>query len=217
MALGEALADAFSLGRRIGRGIHEYSGWGALKKRTEASALMLRTRSRPASLPALVAMLHKRRKADGSKPPAPARKSCVTDTRAVLLQLRLAAGLDDLLQQRLGVGLGDALLDRLRRAVDQVLRLLEAEAGYGTDDLDDVHLVVAGSGEHDRELGLLLRGGRGGAATARCCNRHRGRGGGDPELVLHFLDELREFEDGHVRDRVQNVSACYSHFLCAPE
>ena len=64
----------------------------------------------------------------------------------------------ELLLDRLGVGLVDAFLDVLRRAVDEVLGLLEAEVGDLADRLDDADLVGAGVGEDDRELGLL--GGR---------------------------------------------------------
>src|SRR5258707_1037523 len=41
--------------------------------------------------------------------------------------------------------LGDRLLDRLGGAVDQVLGLLETEAGQLADRLDDVDLCVAGA------------------------------------------------------------------------
>ena len=58
----------------------------------------------------------------------------------------------------------DLLLHGLGRAVHQVLRLLEAEAGQLADDLDDLDLLVAGAGEHDVELGLLLDRRRGAAA-----------------------------------------------------
>jgi len=41
----------------------------------------------------------------------------------------------------LGLALGHAFLDRLGRAVDEILGLLEAEAGQLTNDLDDRDLV----------------------------------------------------------------------------
>src|SRR5665647_1454554 len=66
-----------------------------------------------------------------------------------------------------------ALQDRLRCAVDQVLCLLEAEAGEGAHLLDDLDLLLAGSLENDVELRLLLLGLNRGRGSAR------GGGGGD--------------------------------------
>ena len=64
--------------------------------------------------------------------------------------------------------------------LDQVLGLLEAEAGDFADGLDDVDLLVAGGLEDDVELGLLLdrRGGApppaaGAAAASRPPRRRR--------------------------------------------
>src|SRR6059036_438119 len=51
--------------------------------------------------------------------------------------------------------LGDLLQDRLRRVVDEVLGLLEAERGQAAHLLDDLDLLVAGSLEDDVELVLL--------------------------------------------------------------
>src|SRR5439155_20562060 len=50
-----------------------------------------------------------------------------------LLELGRRSGVVELLLDRGGLVLADVLLDRLRRAVDQVLRLLEAETGDLTD------------------------------------------------------------------------------------
>src|SRR5690349_23238370 len=61
--------------------------------------------------------------------------------------------------------LGDLLQDRLRRVVDQVLGLLEAERGQGAHLLDDLDLLVTGGLEDDVEL-VLLRGLLGATATA---------------------------------------------------
>ena len=58
----------------------------------------------------------------------------------------------------LGGVLGDLLQDRLRRVVDQVLGLLEAERGQAAHLLDDLDLLVAGSLEDDVELVLLGSG-----------------------------------------------------------
>src|ERR1044072_3438305 len=56
---------------------------------------------------------------------------------ASLLQLDRCARLFQLLLDRLGLGLRHGLLDGLRRAVDQVLRLLEAETRELAHHLDD--------------------------------------------------------------------------------
>ena len=63
----------------------------------------------------------------------------------------------------LGVFLGDLLEHGLRRRVDQVLGLLQPEARERPDLLDDLDLLVAGRGEDDVELVLLL--GRSGLAA----------------------------------------------------
>src|SRR5882724_2265138 len=86
-----------------------------------------------------------------------------------LLKLNLGAGFFELGLDLVGLVLVDAFLDRLGRALDQVLGLLEAEAGERTHLLDDLDLLVAHGGKNDRELGLLL--------DRRC--RGSGRAGGD--------------------------------------
>src|SRR5207244_12079040 len=71
-----------------------------------------------------------------TRPLLPARPWELLDRhrRALLLELLLHV---------VGLGLGDPLLHRLRRAVDQVLGLLQAEPGELTDDLDDLDLLLA--------------------------------------------------------------------------
>src|SRR3954462_13236118 len=76
----------------------------------------------------------------------------------------------------LGGVLGDLLQDRLRRAVDQVLGLLEAERGQAAHLLDDLDLLVAGALEDDVEL-VLLGSGLGATAVA---TGGGGGPGGDP-------------------------------------
>ena len=105
-----------------------------------------------------------RRGADGRGPAIEPRRGS--------LDLDRRAGVFELLLELLGVLLGDAGLDHLGGRLDQVLGLLEAEAGRGADDLDDVDLVapkafrstsnsVFGGG------GLGRGGGGGGPAAAR--------------------------------------------------
>ena len=87
--------------------------------------------------------------------------------RVALLDVDLRAGLGQLLLDGLGVGLVHALLHGLGRAVDQVLRLLEAEVRDLADGLDDADLVGAGIRQDDRELGLLGRRSRSPTASSR--------------------------------------------------
>src|SRR3954454_3909846 len=85
----------------------------------------------------------------------------------------------------LGVLLGHPLDHGLGSAVDQVLGLLEAQVGERAHLLDDLDLLVAGAGEDDVELVLLLLGGC--ATTVATPGRSGGaghghrRGGGDAE------------------------------------
>src|SRR5881628_3655800 len=83
-----------------------------------------------------------------------------------LLDLDASAGLLELLLELVGLVLLDALLDGLRGLVDERLGLLEAQAGRRADDLDDLDLLVAGSGQDDVERGLLVLGRGAVAATA---------------------------------------------------
>ena len=82
----------------------------------------------------------------------------------MLLDLDAGAGLFELRLDRVGLLAVHALLDGLGGAVDEILGLLEAEAGDRADDLDHLDLLVAGAREDDVERGLLL--GRGAVAAA---------------------------------------------------
>src|SRR5438105_2072399 len=131
-----------------------------------------------------------------------------------LLHLDRGAGLFELRLDRVGLVLGHALLDRLGGAVDQVLGLLEAEAGHRADDLDHLDLLLARSGEDDVEGRLLLgrravAGARGGGAGRRDGDRS---GGGDAPLVLDLLLQLDEVEHGQLPELVEDlVDSCCSH------
>src|SRR6266508_150676 len=131
----------------------------------------------------------------------------VRAAQPALLEGDGGAGALDLLLGLRGRLLGDLLQDALRGTVDQVLGLLEAQAGQRSHLLDDLDLLVTGSLEDDVELVLLL-GGRGLTGTGtRCGNRgDRGRGG-DVEGLLELLDELRELEQRHLLERVEQVVA----------
>ena len=79
--------------------------------------------------------------------------------KRILLDVDLGAGFLKLLLEVSSFALGDRFLDRLRSAFDEVLGFLEAETGDGADFLDDLDLLVAGRGQDNGELGLLLGGG----------------------------------------------------------
>ena len=135
----------------------------------------------------------------------PAGVNHASETTSHLLELDLGAGLFELLLDVLGVGLGDAFLEVLGRALDQVLRLLEAEARDLADDLDDVDLVGAGFLEVDGELGLLLgRSGRSGRSGRRPASDGN-RSSLDAPLVLEGLDEVCDLDDRQVREVVDDL------------
>src|ERR1700735_731448 len=93
--------------------------------------------------------------------------------RQSLLDGSLCASVLELLLDRLGIRLRNAFLDRRRSALDQVLRLLEAQARDLADDLDDAHFVGAELGHGHGELGLgLRRRRRSGTAAATRRNRY---------------------------------------------
>src|SRR4051812_36083142 len=97
--------------------------------------------------------------------------------------------------------LGDLLQDRLRRVVDQVLGLLEAERGQAAHLLDDLDLLVTGGLEDDVELVLLGSGlvGTATAATGGGGGRDgHGGSGGDVERLLEMLHEVGQLEGGHL-------------------
>src|SRR5581483_5889133 len=124
------------------------------------------------------------RQASASARRTPARRRR-RPSRAVLLELDLGARLFELRLDRVRLFLVHALLDRLRRGVDEVLRLLQAKPGDGPDDLDHADLALAGVREDDVERRLLLRGGA--VAARAACGRGRDRdrsGGGDAPLLL---------------------------------
>src|SRR3982751_6235325 len=105
--------------------------------------------------------------------------------RAPLLYLAGPPLLFQLRLDRVRLVLRHARLHGLRRAINEVLRFLQAEPRDLTDDLDDLNLLRAGVLEHDRELGLLLdRRSRTRAAGGRGSAAHRGSGDRDVELAL---------------------------------
>src|SRR5688500_428127 len=131
--------------------------------------------------------------------------------RARLLDLDGRPGLLELGLDRVGLLARHALLDRLRRAVDHVLGLLEAEARDRADHLDHADLLLAGLGQHDVEGALLLR--RCPVAAAACrsgdrdrrCRRHA-------PLLFDLVLQLDELEDGHLPELVEDGVDTAGHY-----
>ncbi|VBB38660.1 hypothetical protein TRIP_E110127 [uncultured Spirochaetota bacterium] len=122
-----------------------------------------------------------------------------------LFDLDSSTGVFDLLLDLGGLFLGDILLKGLVAGLDQVLGLLEPQAGDRPDFLDDGDLFVGGNAgfQNDGELGLLLGGsGRGCGGTGG--DGHGGRGG-YAELLFHCLHEIGDLENRHRSDRVDDL------------
>src|ERR1700733_535073 len=109
-----------------------------------------------------------------------------------LLKLNLGADFFELRLDLGGVVLVGAFLDGLWRAFDQILGLLKAQARNRAHFLNDLDLLVAGSGKNHREFGLLFGGGRR-CARGTCRHRNGGSGGNAP-LLLQQLGELGSLE-----------------------
>src|SRR3954464_6003453 len=123
------------------------------------------------------------------------------DLRALLLE----SGLD-----LVRLVAGNALLDRLRRRVNEVLGLLEAQAGQLAHDLDHGNLVRADLGQDGGEIGLLIARGRSlGAGTAGSGSGGHRDGGrrGHAEAVLELLLEIGELENAHRLERLEELIA----------
>src|SRR5215470_17986230 len=115
----------------------------------------------------------------------------------------------ELLLRLVGGFLVRVLENSLRRGLDEVLRLLQAQAGQLAHDLDDLDLLATVGLENDVERVLLLLGRRGGGtATGTRGGRDRDRrGGGDVERLLELLHELRKFDQRHLLERVKKLGS----------
>src|SRR5690606_13808034 len=86
-------------------------------------------------------------------------------------------------------------------------------AGELAHHLDDADLLVGRVFlQRDAELGLLL-GRRGGGSTGGRGGSHGNvGGGGDAELLLQVGDQLDDFQDAQVGNRVDNFFTSNGHF-----
>src|SRR5690606_6600926 len=161
---------------------------------------------------------HPRLKAAKARPPSPmvssawgrARSDRTTGRGGGLRQLDGGAGALELALDVFGLVLRGGLLDGVRRAVDEFLGLLEAEAGDGADLLDHGNLVAADLRQDDVELGLLLNGGGGTVAPGRAGHDGGGGGGLDAVLVLEDVEELVGLLDREVDEALgEGVDVCH--------
>src|SRR5581483_4410629 len=95
--------------------------------------------------------------------------------------------------------------------VDEVLGLLEAEAGDRADDLDHLDLLCARAREDDVEGRLLLD--RGCFAPGGRGRDGDGSGGGDAPLLLDLVLQLDQLEDGHAPELLEDGVDCCHYSL----
>ena len=88
-----------------------------------------------------------------------------------LLDFDLGARFFELLLERFGIGLGNAFFNGLRRAIDEILGLLQTQASCSTHDLDDFNLFITHGRQDDGEFSLLFHYRRRTATRRR--NGHR--------------------------------------------
>src|SRR5690348_14517354 len=116
--------------------------------------------------------------------------------RYFLLQLNLGARFLERRLDLVGLFLVHALFDRLRRALDKVFGLFQAQPSQRTHLFNDLDLLVAGAGENDCELGLLLsRSSATTSSTTTGSNRNSSSSRNAPLLFEH-LGEIGRLEDG---------------------
>src|SRR5581483_6492319 len=150
----------------------------------------------------------------GHRPSTPSQAHSGGSARSsALLELDGGACLLELGLDLVGLFLVHALLDRLRRRVDEVLGLLEAEAGDRADDLDHLDLLCARAREDDVEGGLLLRRGPAVAARRGCSGDRDRSGGGDAPLLLDLVLQLDQLEDGHAPELLEDGVDCCHYSL----
>ena len=75
--------------------------------------------------------------------------------------------------QLLGIFLGDGFLQGLGAVVNQILGVLQAQTGSGTDDLNNAQLGSAGGLQDDVEFGLFFSGRGSGSSRSRSGRRWR--------------------------------------------
>ena len=131
--------------------------------------------------------------------------------RDKLLDLGLGASFLQLGDQLLCVFLGDSFLHGLGAVVDQLLGVLQAQAGSGTDNLDKAQLGSAGSLQDDVELGLLLDLNSGSSGSSNSSGS-----GGNAENFFQSVDQLGQLHDCqflNLLNQSSDLFRCHDNFL----
>ena len=124
-----------------------------------------------------------------------------------LLDLDGRAGGFEFLGNLVGFLFGNALFDRFGSALDEVLRLFQAETGDAANGFDDVELLLAEVGKDDVEFGLLL--GSGGSRSSAGGAGNGDGSGGNAELLFERLHEVGEFKNGETLHKVKDLGGLF--------
>ena len=126
--------------------------------------------------------------------------------RDKLLDLGLGAGFLQLGNQLLGVFLGDGFLQGLGAVVNQILSVLQAQAGSGTDNLDNAQLGSAGALQDNVELGLLLDL----SSSAGSGSGNSSSSGGNAENILQGVNQLGQLQNGQALNFLNESSDLFT-------
>ena len=121
--------------------------------------------------------------------------------KGILLDLDGSAGFLQFVGELLCVFLGDSFLQLLGAVVSDFLSFLQAQAGSGTDDLDDIQLGSAAILQDDVEFGLLFyfSGSSSGSSNSSSS-------GGNAEGIFQSMDELSQFQNGQALNSFDDSS-----------
>ena len=126
--------------------------------------------------------------------------------RDKLLDLGLGAGFLQLGNQLLGVFLGDGFLQGLGAVVNQILSVLQAQAGSGTDNLDNAQLGSASALQDNVELGLLLNL----SNSAGSGSGNSSSSGGNAENILQGVNQLGQLQNGQALNFLNESSDLFT-------
>src|SRR5699024_9538501 len=126
-----------------------------------------------------------------------------------LLDLGLGASFLQLGNQLLGIFLGDGFLQGLGAVVNQILSVLQAQAGSGTDNLDNAQLGSAGVLQDNVELGLLFNFSSSGSSGSS----NSSGSGGNAENFFQGVNQFGQLQNGQFLNLLNQSSDLFtSHF-----